>query len=306
VTKRVGMIGLGIMGSAMSGNLVKAGFEVLGYDVVPARRKALGKAGGTPRGSLAAVAARCEIIVTSLPSAAALAAVAAELAGKARRGTVVVETSTLPLEDKEAARARLARAGITLLDCPLSGTGAQARVKDLVVYASGPVPAYRRCREVFEGFARAHRHVGPFGNGSRMKFVANLLVAIHNVAAAEAFTLARKAGLDAELVYRTVADGAGGSRMFQVRGPMMVANDYSDATMKVEVWQKDMRIIEDFARRLDCPTPLLLASAPIYNAAMAQGHAADDTGAVCAVLGKMAGVRLPERRARRRRLTRVK
>ena len=302
----VGMVGLGIMGSAMSANLVKAGFEVLGYDVIGARRKALRAAGGSPRASVGAVAARCGIVVSSLPSAAALAAVAEQLAATARRGGIVIETSTLPLEDKQAARARLARAGVTLLDCPLSGTGAQARVKDLVVYASGPLPAYRRCRDVFEGFARAHRHVGEFGNGSRMKFVANLLVAIHNVAAAEAFTLARKAGLDAELVYRTVADGAGGSRMFQVRGPMMVANDYSDATMKVEVWQKDMKIIGEFARGLDCPTPLFSASAPIYNAAMAQGFGAEDTGAVCAVLERMAGVRLPERRARRRRLTRVK
>ncbi len=306
MNKNVGMIGLGIMGSAMSANLVKAGFEVLGFDVAGARRKALAKAGGTPRASVGAVASRCEIVVTSLPSAAALASVAEQLAASARRGAIVIETSTLPLEDKEAARVRLARAGITLLDCPLSGTGAQARVKDLVVYASGPLAAYRRCRDVFEGFARAHRHVGAFGNGSRMKFVANLLVAIHNVAAAEAFTLARKAGLDADLVYRTVADGAGGSRMFQVRGPMMVANDYSDATMKVEVWQKDMKIIGEFARGLDCPTPLFSASAPIYNAAMAQGFGAQDTGAVCAVLERMAGVRLPERRARGRRLTRVK
>ncbi|MDH4190396.1 MAG: NAD(P)-dependent oxidoreductase [Betaproteobacteria bacterium] len=299
--KGVGMIGLGIMGSAMSANLLKAGFQVQGYDVVPARRAALRKSGGMPRATLAALAARCEIMVSSLPSVAALAAVAGELAAAARRGSIVVETSTLPIEVKEAARARLAKAGVVLLDCPLSGTGAQARVKDLVVYASGPLAAYRRCRDVFDGFARAHRHVGVFGNGSRMKFVANLLVAIHNVAAAEAFTLARKAGLDAELVYRTVADGAGGSRMFQVRGPMMVANDYSDATMKVEVWQKDMQIIGEFARKLDCPTPLLSASAPIYNAAMAQGHGMDDTGSVCAVLGRMAGVPQAAKRRRARR-----
>lgn len=195
MTKSVGMIGLGIMGSAMSANLVKAGFQVFGYDIAGARRSALRAAGGTPRASVAAAAARCEIVVSSLPSAAALASVAEQLAAAARRGSIVIETSTLPLEDKQAARARLARAGITLLDCPLSGTGAQARVKDLVVYASGPLPAYRRCRDVLEGFARAHRHVGAFGNGSRMKFVANLLVAIHNVAAAEAMVLGLKAGL---------------------------------------------------------------------------------------------------------------
>jgi 3-hydroxyisobutyrate dehydrogenase-like beta-hydroxyacid dehydrogenase len=203
---------------------------------------------------------------------------------------VVVETSTLPLEDKQAARKRLAAAGATMLDAPLSGTGAQARTRDLVVYASGPRSAYRRCAPVFDAFARAHHHLGTFGNGTRMKFVANLLVAIHNVAAAEAFTLARKAGLDPALVYKVIGDGAGGSRMFQVRGPMMVAEDYSDATMKLEIWQKDMRIIGDFAAHLGCPTPLFAASGPIYAAAMASGRGREDTAAVCAVLGAMAGI----------------
>ena len=289
-TATVGVIGLGIMGSAMSANLVRAGFEVHGHDIVAARRRALAASGGHPHRTVADVAARCEILVTSLPSAAALQEVVQTVAGHRRRGRVVVETSTLSLEDKRAAQKRLATAGAAMLDAPLSGTGAQARTRDLVVYASGPRRAYRRCAPVFDGFARAHHHVGAFGNGTRMKLVANLLVAIHNVAAAEAFTLARKAGLDPALVYNVIGDGAGGSRMFQVRGPMMVAEDYSDATMKVEIWQKDMRIIGEFAARLGCPTPLFAASAPIYTAAMATGRGREDTAAVCAVLGAMAGI----------------
>jgi len=294
------MVGLGIMGSAMSANLVRAGFDVSGYDLVPALRARLRRAGGHPARSIAELARRAPILVTSLPSAAALAEVVDAIAGLRRRGQIVVETSTLPLEDKHAARRVLARAGVVLLDCPLSGTGAQARSKDLVVYASGPQAAVRRCRAVFAGFARAQHFLGAFGNGSKMKFVANLLVAIHNVSAAEAFTLARKAGLDADLVYRVVGDGAGGSRMFSVRGPMMVAEDYADATMKVEVWQKDMKIIAAFAAALDCPTPLFAASAPIYAAAMAAGRAREDTAAVCAVLGEMAGIRPRQRRAPRK------
>ena len=301
MTAAVGMVGLGIMGSAMSVNLLQAGFQVFGYDVVPARRRSLAASGGRPQRSAAEVASRCEIVVTSLPSAAALHEVTQALSARRRPGLTVIETSTLPLEDKQAARKRLAAAGAVMLDAPLSGTGAQARAKDLVVYSSGPRTAYRRCLPVFEGFARAHHHLGAFGNGTRMKFVANLLVAIHNVAAAEAFTLARKAGLDPALVYAVVGDGAGGSRMFQVRGPMMVAQDYSDATMKVEVWQKDMRVIGEFAAHLDCPTPLFAASAPIYSAAMASGLGREDTAAVCAVLGSMAGLaprRTKSRRAR--------
>jgi 3-hydroxyisobutyrate dehydrogenase-like beta-hydroxyacid dehydrogenase len=225
--------------------------------------------------------------------------VSEEIARAKHKGLIVVETSTMPLEAKNAARAIVERSGATVLDCPLSGTGAQARTKDLLVYASGARSAYRQCVPVFEGFARGHHYLGAFGNGSKMKYVANLLVAIHNVAAAEAMVLARKAGLDPAQTLKVIGDGAGSSRMLQVRGPMMVRDDYSDATMKVEVWQKDMHIIAEFATRLGCPTPLFAATAPLYTAAIAEGFAKEDTGSVCAVLGAMAGLPRRSRKTRR-------
>jgi 3-hydroxyisobutyrate dehydrogenase-like beta-hydroxyacid dehydrogenase len=220
--------------------------------------------------------------------------VAKEVKGKA---SVVIEASTLPIEDKLVARETLRKNGVTLLDCPLSGTGAQARTKDLVVLGSGDQKSFEKTKQVLEGFSRAHYYLGEFGNGSRMKFVANLLVAIHNVSAAEAFALGMKAGLSPELIYKVAGDGAGSSRMFQVRGPQMVAGRYDDATMKVEVWQKDMKIIGEFAAQLGVATPLFNASGAIYNAAMAQGFAKQDTGSVCAVLERMSGVK--RRRTRR-------
>jgi 3-hydroxyisobutyrate dehydrogenase-like beta-hydroxyacid dehydrogenase len=288
--QRVGVIGLGIMGSAMSANLVKAGFEVRGYDVVPARRAALKRAGGQPVSSLAAL--RAPVVITSLPSADALHAVAQQMKSKC----IVVETSTLPIEEKVKARDTLKRKGITLLDCPLSGTGAQARTGDLVVFGSGDRKAFSQTIPILKGFSRAHHHLGEFGNGSKMKFVANLMVAIHNVSAAEAFVLGMKAGLSPKAIYDVQANGAGSSRMFQVRGPMMVKGRYDDVTMKNEVWQKDMKIIGEFAARLGVPTPLFNASAAVYSAAMAQGYGNLDTGAVCAVLELSAGLRRPSRR----------
>jgi putative dehydrogenase len=290
-SKPIGIIGLGIMGSAMSANLTQAGFKVLGYDVLPQRRREHRKAGGTAARNCREVVRGCDIVVTSLPSADALLATAEVFAKSARANQIVIETSTLPLSVKEEARQRVAVRGAILLDCTLSGTGAQARAKDLVVYASGDRKCYERISPVLEGFARAHYYVGAFGAGSKVKFVANLLVAIHNVAAAEAMVLAMKSGLDPAMVLKVVADGAGGSRMLQVRGPMMVKGDYSEATMKVQTWQKDMTIIGDYARKIDCPTPLFSASAPFYTAAMAMGLGAADTGVVCAVLERMANTR---------------
>ena len=283
--RSVGVIGLGIMGSAMAANLARAGFAVYGYDIVASRRA------GTRCRSAGEVASKAPIVITSLPSAEALHEVSREL-----KGAIVVETSTLPIEDKLKARNIV---GNTLLDCPLSGTGAQARTKDLVVYASGDQKAFKSARKILDGFSRAHYYLGEFGNGSKMKFVANLLVAIHNVSAAEAFVLGMKAGLAPETIYKVAGDGAGTSRMFQVRGPQMVAGRYDHATMKNEVWQKDMRIIGEFAARLGVPTPLFNASAAVYTAAMAQGFAKQDTAAVCAVLEAMANASRRGRSSRR-------
>jgi 3-hydroxyisobutyrate dehydrogenase-like beta-hydroxyacid dehydrogenase len=123
-----------------------------------------------------------------------------------------------------------------------------------------------------------------------MKFVANHLVAIHNVAAAEAMVLALKAGLDPHQVVEVIGSGAGTSRMFEVRAPMMAANAYLPATMRSATWKKDMTVIGDFASGLACPTPLFDLSASLYTAALAMGHGAEDTAAVCAVLEKMAGI----------------
>jgi 3-hydroxyisobutyrate dehydrogenase-like beta-hydroxyacid dehydrogenase len=282
---KVGVIGLGIMGSAMSGNLLKNGFLVYGYDVLAAKRAALRKAGGVPCASAKEVAEHARVIITSLPSAEALHRVSRQLSG------IVVETSTLPIEEKEKARETLKRRKAILLDCPLSGTGAQAKAGDLVVFGSGDRAAFSRTRKILRGFSRAQPYVGEFGNGSRMKFVANLMVAIHNVSAAEAFALGMKAGLSPKAIYDVQANGAGTSRMFQVRGPMMVKNDYTDVTMSNRLWQKDMKIIGEFAAKLGVATPLFNACAAVYSAAMSQGYAEQDTGAVCAVLERMGGVR---------------
>ncbi len=284
------------MGSAMSANLVKSGFKVHGYDIDARARSALKRAGGFPLGSASEVLDGSSIVITSLPSAEALHRVAAELSAKKKK--IVVETSTLPIEDKVRARDTLKRKGIALLDCPLSGTGAQAKTGDLTVYGSGDEATFRKTLPVLKGFSRGQYFVGEFGNGSKMKYVANLMVAIHNVSAAEAFVLGMKAGLPAEMIYRVAGDGAGTSRMFQVRGPQMVAGRYDDATMKVEVWQKDMKIIGEYATRLGVAAPLFNASAVIYNAAMAQGYAKQDTAAVCAVLEDMARVRRQRKASR--------
>jgi 3-hydroxyisobutyrate dehydrogenase-like beta-hydroxyacid dehydrogenase len=237
------------------------------------------------------VARQTRTVITSLPKPSALVetALAIAKAGVPRR--VIVEMSTFALDDKAKAEAVLRKAGHITLDCPVSGTGAQALVKDLVVYASGDSREIRKLRGLFSDFTRAVHDVGAFGNGSRMKYVANLLVAIHNVASAEAMVLGMKAGLPPKLIFDLIKTGAGNSRIFELRAPMMVKNSYGNPTMKISVWQKDMDVIGSYARKIAVPTPMFDASKAIYAKALRSGHSAEDTAAVCAVLEKMAGVK---------------
>jgi 3-hydroxyisobutyrate dehydrogenase/glyoxylate/succinic semialdehyde reductase len=284
--KTVGIIGLGIMGSAISRNLVERGWQVIGFDIDAARRAEAAEANVTIAADVGQVARDAPMIMTSLPTPAAVLDVAQAIASSGQSPRIVVELSTLTIADKLRFEAILSKAGHVALDCPLSGTGAQAKMRDLVVYASGDSKAIARCADLFADFAKQSADLGAFGNGSKMKFVANHLVAIHNVATAEAMVLAERAGLDPKMVVDLVGPGAGGSRMFQMRAPMMVERVYEPATMKVSTWKKDMAIIAEFADEIGCATPMFTLTQPVYTDAMAMGLGDQDTASVFEVLKK--------------------
>lgn len=288
----VGIVGLGTMGGSMARHLLDAGYPVYGRDVQRDCVDAFVAAGGVAASSPAEVAAKADIVIMSLPSVQAFDEVTSGtdgLIGASQAGQAVIETSTLPLETKERAHRMFARGGTALLDCPISGTGAQMRVKDVVIYMSGDPAATERVRPVLGAFSRAQFDMGEFGNGSKLKFVANLLVAIHNASAAEALLVAERAGLDLAAALHALTSGAGTSRMLEVRGPLMVDGDYAAPTMRVRTFQKDVDIIGSFARTLGCPTPLFTVAAELNQAALAQDHADEDTASVFAVLRRLAG-----------------
>lgn len=284
-----GVVGLGIMGGAIARNLTKAGWEVFGFDVDSERQREAKAAGVTVVKDTAALAAHAPTIIMSLPSAAAAISVAREIAGEKNRLTVV-EASTLALEEKLEIKCILDEGGHVALDCPLSGTGAQAQTGDLVVFASGDAAAIEKLKPLFAGFSREAHDLGEYGNGSRMKFVANLLVAINNVASAEAMVLAQKAGLDLHQVVKLVGAGAAQSRIFDLRAPMMAENHYEPPTMRMGTWMKDMAVIGKFAAGLGSPTPLFSSTIPVYAAGNGMGLGALDVAAVCTVLETMSGI----------------
>ena len=292
----VGMIGLGIMGGAFAKNLAAAGWRVVGYDISAARRREAERAGVEIASGAADVAAKVPNVLTSLPKPQALMETVRAIAAAKLKRVVIVEMSTFAIADKEKAERVAAKAGHVMLDCPVSGTGSQARERDLVFYASGDSAAIKRLRPMFEAFGRHVYDVGAFGNGCKIKYVANLLVAINNVASAEAMVLGMKAGLPPQLIFDLIKAGAGNSRVFELRAPMMVKGNYKDVTMKIDVWDKDMRVIDGYARKIKVPTPMFDATKSLYIKAMKSGFGAQDTAAVCAVLEKMAKVKRGKRK----------
>jgi putative dehydrogenase len=287
----VGVIGLGIMGGAFARNLAAAGWRVIGYDISAARRREAQRAGVEIAANAIDLAAKVATILTSLPKPQALMDTARKIAAAKLKRKLIVEMSTFAISDKENVERVLRKAGHVMLDTPVSGTGSQAKTRDLVFYASGDKASIRKLKPMFESFGRRIYDVGAFGNGSKMKYVANLLVAINNVATAEAMVLGMKAGLAPQMIFDLITAGAGNSRVFELRAPMMVKGNYKNVTMKVDVWDKDMQVIGDYARKIKVPTPMFNASKPIYLKAMTGGFGAQDTAAVCAVMEKRAKVK---------------
>lgn len=283
----VGVIGLGLMGGTMARNLLAAGYTVIGYDSDAAITRAAGADGIALATGAVEVAAHAHDILLSLPSTAAVMATTQAIieAGVARRA--LIETSTLALADKLRFGAAVTAAGHLALDCPLSGTAAQAVGRDLVILASGDSAAIARLEPLFLAFGRRVFDLGEYGHGTRMKLIANLLVAIHNVASGEAMALAKRAGLDPHRVVEVISAGAGSSRIFELRAPLMADGNYEPPTMRLSTWQKDLAAIADFATALDFPAPLFSATVPLYAAAIADGRGQQDTAAVCAVLESM-------------------
>jgi 3-hydroxyisobutyrate dehydrogenase-like beta-hydroxyacid dehydrogenase len=280
----VGLIGLGAMGVPVAEHLMRAGHEVVGFDVAADRVDELEGLGGQRGGSVEEVASRSRAVLTLLPSPAALADVCDRLVAAASVADGprpdVIELSTLGYETKVGARARLADVGISMLDGALSGTAVQAASGDLIVYVSGDRITMKRCRDVVATIGRAVHDLGAFGNATRTKLVANHLVSVHIAAAAEALLLAQRCGLDPAAVLGALTDGAGTSRMLEVRGPMMAATTYQPPSMRLELFLKDVALIESLGRGVGSPTPLFDVAARFFRGAVEEGRAREDTSAV--------------------------
>ncbi len=283
----VGIVGLGLLGSAVASRLINAGHAVIGYDILPARVAALTAMGGKAAASPAAVAQSAEAVCTLLPSLAAAEAATLGpdgiLAG-ARPGLTMIQMSTISPALTERLAREVTRKGLGFLDCPVSGTSAMVERGDGIFIVGGERALYERWRPVLESALPRAVLVGRVGQAMTLKLIANLLVALHSAAAGEALTFARKAGLDLEVALDVLISSAAASAMLKLRGPMVVRNEFP-AQMKLDLFMKDLHLMQEAAAAVGAPLPLTGLAEHLYAAAQAAGHGGEDLAVVVTALG---------------------
>ncbi|HEY2995303.1 MAG TPA: NAD(P)-dependent oxidoreductase [Methylomirabilota bacterium] len=286
----VGIVGVGLLGDAIASRLRAAGHAVVGYDVVTASMDRLAALGGTPAKSAGDVARASEVVCTILPS---LATVEEAILGPrgivaaGKPGQPILQMSTIsPSLTERLARETAARGGV-FLDCPISGTSGMVAQGSGVIFVGGDAGAYERWKPLLESILPRAVHVGRAGQAMVLKLVANLLVALNSAAAAEAINLARASGLDPQIVLDVLAGGSGAatSRMLEVRGPLMARGEFP-AQMKLDLFMKDLHLIQDTGKTAGAPLPLTDVAERLYAAAQAAGHGSDDLAVVITELQK--------------------
>ena len=283
----VGIVGLGLLGSAVAGRLRAAGRDVLGHDVVADRQRALEAIGGRAAASAAAVTETADPICVVLPSLAAVEEVILGPRGLAEttRGRTVVQMSTISPALTERLARECAACVVAFLDCPISGTSGMVARGDGIIFVGGDRGLYERWRPLLETILPRAVHVGAAGQAMVLKLVANLLVAVHSAAAAEALSMVERAGLDVPQALDLLGSSAATSRMLEVRGPLIAKRDFP-AQMKLDLFMKDLHLIQEAAGTLGAAVPLTDVAERLYAAAQAAGHGGEDLAVVVTALAR--------------------
>lgn len=281
----IGIVGVGLLGTAMAGRLMDAGFGVLGYDVNAAQLEALAAAGGAGAGNAAEVARSCRRVVLSLPDSRISAGVIEEIAGSLAEGAVVVDTTTGDPEEMETFAARLAARGVHYIDATVGGSSVQTRQGDAIVMAGATPEGYAGARDVLDAISSKVFHVGPPGSGARMKLVLNLCIGLHRAVLAEALCFAEALGMDPAAALEVLKAGPGYSKAMDVKGRKMLDRDYS-VQARLAQHHKDVRLIVAAAARTGARVPLSTLHETLLAEAEAAGLGALDNSAVLEVFRK--------------------
>ncbi len=294
MAQTIGMVGLGLMGTAMSRNLLAAGFQVIGYDVLPEKVAALLAAGGRGADSNADVAKQVDLLISSLPHGGIVEQALLGprgVAEGARQGLEVIETSTVAPELARRVAGALGERGIAMLDATVSGISHMVAQRDCIFMVGGDRALFDRCRPIWDALARQAFYLGPSGAGAQMKLIANLITGVNSLVTAEGLALGMKAGLDPAAMLELLRQSAAASRMLDIRGQFMVDRKYEPPVATVETFIKDTGLMLENGRQLGVPLPFTEVMDRMLRAAREDGHGQHEVASVIETYCRLAGVR---------------
>lgn len=277
--ERVGLIGVGLMGQALAERLQSAARTVVGWDVAPAQRNALGQLGGTAAGSAPEVFAGCERVILSLPEYDVVAGVLREADAALRPGQILIDTSTGSPEQAAALGRTLAGRGVAYLDATVSGSSAQVRRGEVLVMVGGDPETFAQCADLFSCFAGQTIHAGPCGSGAKMKLVTNLVLGLNRAALAEGIAFSRTLGLGGEQTLEVLRGSMAYSRIMDTKGEKMIHGDF-EPQARLSQHLKDVRLMLDAAGAAGAKLPLSEAHRELLERAEALGLGALDNSAI--------------------------
>jgi len=290
--KRIGIVGVGLLGTAVASRLLKAGFEVKGHDKRPEQVKALQPQGLKAASSIAEAAADDDTVFTILPSLESVEAAILGTGGLveiAPRSVTIIQMSTIsPDLTRRLAKAAAAR-GLGFLDAPMSGTSAMVERGDCSIFVGGERARAEACQPIFDAIAKKTHYVGEVGMASLAKLATNLLVGLNTAALAEALVLGAKGGLAPALLLDILKQSAAASKMVDIRGPLMASRRF-EAQMKVDLFLKDFKLMLEEGLRLGVPLPLTSVTQQLATATAAAGRGEEDLAAIITTLELLAGL----------------
>jgi len=280
--KTIGSIGLGAMGGSYAKFLLEENYTVYGIDPDTQNAEIFTSLGGLLLNNISELVDKSNVIILSLPTVPIFKEVINEIEvnGKSNESKILIDMNTISLDDKIETKNKLEKLNISMVDAPVSGTGAQAKVKDIVVMSSGDKIIVDECDEIFRSFSKQNIYVGDFGNGIKFKILANLLVTVHNTVTAEALLLGQKVGLEEKMIYEVLNAGAATSVMLDKRMPLMINKNYEPATASMRIFLKDIDVITDYLKSNNLSSPTFEAAANLYNQSKENIPITYDTAAI--------------------------
>jgi 3-hydroxyisobutyrate dehydrogenase-like beta-hydroxyacid dehydrogenase len=291
--KRIGFVGVGLMGHWLVRHLLSAGYPVLVHDINPANVDSVVKHGAKRVDSPADLAAQVDVIMLSLPNSTIVNDVvqnSLRLFDPARKGLCVIDTSTPDPEMSAALASRLREHGVEMLDATISGTSEMCAEKDVIFMVGGSEPVFQECEPIFSALAKQAWFLGPNGSGGICKLVANLVLTLNRMALAEGLTLAKKAGLDQLQTLDVLKKSAAYSKAMDQKGMRMVKRDFAAPASRLSSSYKDARLILALGARIDCPLPLMSLTVQAMASEVSKGRKDWDPATLISFYAALAGI----------------